>query len=235
MLASIRGPESSITVDIPASVQWVISDTRRHGEAKVTIPRDSSAWVEEVINDEGGFFFEIYTSGRIWRGIADVPVYSEAGAEITVRSISHWLNIRHVGYQTYYGVTAGTIAKAALRQGVTTAVPLTIGTILEAPPIIAEYEFRGQSVLNIFTDLSELTGQTWTINDDYQVNWIPRQGKHHELWLIDDGRLLDNIQTGSLGDTYSEIIEIDDVGRRFSAFKWSPALWPQQQEINIGR
>lgn len=234
MLAIVRGQSSSVAIDLNASVEWTMSDLRKHGEAKVNIQRDTSAWIEEILSDDGGFFFEIPTSFGTWRGVADVPKYTPAGAEITVRNITHWLAIRNVGYRTFYGLTPGAIAKQAIRQGILTAVPLTVGSILEAPPIIPEYEFNGQSVLDVFTDLSELSSQTWEIDEDYQVNWIHRQGKQYDTWLIDDGKLIDNIQTKTLGDTYSEIIETDDVGRRHTAFKYAPPLWPQQQVINSG-
>lgn len=232
MLAIVRGSESSVALDIPASVEWTISELRRHGEARVIIPRDSSAWIEEVINDSGGFFFDIPTPFGTWRGIADIPSYTQEGADIIVRNVTHWVAIRNVGYRTFYGLTAGAIAKEAIRHGLLTILPITVGSIIEAPPIIPEYEFRGQSVMEVFGELSELTSQTWEIDDFFRVSWIPRQGKYHDTWIIDDGRLLDNIQSGSLGDTFSEIIEIDDAGRRFSSFNSAPALWPQQEIVN---
>lgn len=235
MLAIIRGPSSSIAIDINASVEWTMSDLRQHGESKVFIPRNSAAWISTVINDDGGFFFDIPTSFGRWRGIADVPEYTDAGASITVRNVTHWMAIRNVGTRTFYGLTPGAIAKEAFRHGIQTAVPLTLGTILEAPPIMPNYEFRGQSVMDVLTDVSELSGQTWEIDDDFQFNWIPRQGNQYETWIIDDGKLLSNIKTSSLSDTYSEITETDEEGRKFTAFKYAPALWPQQQEIRLGR
>lgn len=234
MLAIIRGASSQVALDIPASPEWTMSDLRRHGEMKVTIPRNSTAWSADVISDDGGFFFEVPTPFGLWRGIADVPVYSDAGADITVRNITHWLSIRTVGFQQYYGLTAGAIAKEAVRQGLLTILPVTIGTILEAPPIIPNYEFRGQSVLDVFTDLSELTSQTWELDELYRVNWLHRQGDQHELWIIDDGKILPRIQTDTLGDAFSETVEIDDTGRRFSAFEYTSPLWPQQREVQLG-
>lgn len=231
MLAIIRGPSSQIAIDVDASVEWTMSDLRQHGEAKVTIPRDSAAWAEEVIADNGGFFFEIPTPFGTWRGIADVPKYTDVGADITLRSVTHWLSIRNVGNRTYYGLTPGAIAKEAIKQGLKTSVPVTEGTILQAPPFLPVYEFRGQSVLDIFTDLSEQSGQTWEINDQFQVSWLPRQGNHYETWIIDDGKLLKDIQLGNLGDQYSEVIEIDDVGRVYTAFNYTHVLWPQQQRV----
>lgn len=235
MLGSIRGAQTSVTIDLPATVEWKLSDLREHGEAQITLTRNSAAWIEEVLSDEGGFFVEIPTRFGVWRGIADVPTFSPEGAKMVVRNITHWAAIRLVGTRTYYGLTAGALAREAIRQGLLTALPITIGTILEAPPIIPEYEFRGQSVLDVFTDLSEETGQTWEINDDFQISWIPKQGIFREVWLIDDGNLLRQVQTQTLGEQYQEIIEREPSGRSFTSYNDVIPLYPQQKEESIGR
>lgn len=229
MLAVVRGPESAKAIDLPASVEWTMTDLRRHGEARVEIPRDSLLWDEEIIADKGGFFFEIYTSFGIWRGVSDVPEYTETGASIVVRNLTHWMTIRNVGRNvTYYGLTAGAIAREAIRQGILTILPITVGTILEAAPIVPEYTFNGQTVIQVLNDLSDLTNQTWEIDEHYQFNWLPRQGNHHEIWIVDDGKILPKIQLTTLNNTFAEVIETDDAGRQFSAFTYTHPLWPKQ-------
>lgn len=235
MLVTVRG-QRGITLDCFAEPTWAASGGQAIGSASLRIARDSLAWDSDIINEQGGMLVDIHTAAGLWRGIADRPTYTPAGMELEALHINAWATIRHVATgRRMFGVTAGAVAKRAVRDALVGlgSVPVTMGAILEAPPLI-NYAFDGQSLISVLTDLQNQTGQTWLIDDLLRFAWVQQVGKYQELTVIDDGQFLGHLSGDRLADQYLETVEIEQSGRTFTAFdRGAPALWPAQRITRI--
>lgn len=232
MLVTIRY-RRGITLDCYADVTWEASAGQSLGSARVRIPRDSPAWDADIISESGGFLVDITTGAGRWRGIADAPVWSPEGMEIRCQHIMSWARIRHVGTtRRLHGLTPGGIVRRAVTDALIGlgSAPVTVGAIVEAPPVIASYEFKGQSLLTVLADMQQQSGQAWLITNDLQFEWRQQVGRYRELTLVDDGRYLSTLQRTPLADQAAESIEIEQSGRTFTARDGTaPLLWPAQQ------
>lgn len=235
MLVSLYS-QSSATLDLPAEVQWSTSNGQQFGSAKLTIPRTSRAWSADIVTERGGFLVRIHTPVGDWIGLADTPSYTPVGMTLDVLHLNTWASIRHVApYRRFCGVSGGIVAKRAVEDALLGlgSIPVTIGPILVAPPIV-NFEFKRQTLLSVLTDLSKLTGQQWTIGNDLQFRWVSQIGKYREFVWIDDGKYLPRLQRTPLADQHREHIEVDPAGRTFTAHdRTTPALWPSQQIVRI--
>lgn len=236
MLVSLYS-QSSVTLDLPADVTWQTSNGQQFGSAKLSIPRTSRAWNADIVSERGGFLVRIHTPVGDWTGIADSPSYTPAGMSLDVLHLNTWAAQRHVAaHRRFCGLSGGAIAKRAVEDALAGlgAVPVTIGPILEAPPILNTYEFKRQTLLAVLTDLSRLTGQQWTINERLQFTWRGQIGQYREFLLIDDGKFLDRLQRTPLADQHRERIEVEPSGRTFTAYdRTTPALWPAQEIVRL--
>lgn len=236
MLVNLHG-ERAVILDLPAEVTWASAQGQSFGSASIRILRDSIAWDAEIISEHGGVLVEIITAVGTWRGIGDTPVYRTDGMAIQALHLNSWTRIRHVAsHRLFCGVSAGVIVKRAVQDALVGlgSVPVTIGPILHAPPVIADYTFKGQTFLSVLTDMQNKTGQVWTITDALEFTWRSQIGRYRELTLIDDGRYLDRLQRQPLADQIAETIEIEPNGRTFTAYDHGvPALWPSQQIVRV--
>jgi hypothetical protein len=236
MLVTIQN-EQATSIDIQADVTWTAAVARAHGEAQLKIPRASVAWDANVITERAGFMVGIQTRWGPWWGIADKPTYTPSGLSVTVRGVSNWLGIRRlVRPVTFHGLTAGALARHIYTDAIAGlgGVPVTLGKVLDAPPVINIFEFRKQTALAALEELASRSGQEWELDEGFRLNWVPRQGRHHELWITDDGSLFDSISLGSLSDRTAEAIETAQDGREFRVHaNESPATWPKQEVVRI--
>lgn len=231
MLVTLRGGALQATLDIGASVSWNTTESGEFGVATLTVPRDSAAWNLDVVLEDGGFLVDIMTQFGAWTGVADRPQWRPAGMRITVHHIHEWLSLRLVGRRAFAGVTAGAIAYRAVQDALAGhgTLPITAGAILQAPPVIPLYEFDRQPLMDVLTDLHERTGQSWWLDRHNRFVWGNRQGQYRERTFVDDGRLFQHLQPGTLVQLDDEVIEVEDGGREFSARGSAPLLWPRQR------
>lgn len=236
MLVTIRGA-TGITLDTFAEPTWEASGGQAIGSARIRIPRDSAAWDADVISETGGFLVDIESPAGLWRGIADSPTFSPEGMELRAQHIMAWAKTRHVStFRRLHGLTPGAIAKRAVEDALVGlgSVPVTIGPIVEAPPVLSVFEFKGQSLLAVLTELQNESGQAWVIDNLLRFSWRQQVGRYRELTLIDDGKYLRTLQRTPLADQYAEDIEVEQSGRTFTARDaTAPALWPAQRVTRI--
>lgn len=234
MLVTLRN-STGLTLDLDAEPTWEASGGQSIGSARLRIPRESAAWSADVISESGGFLVDILTPAGKWLGIADAPTWTANGSGMDVRAqhVTAWAKTRHVSAsRTFVGCTAGAIVRRAVADALVGlgSVPVTIGTIVEAPPVIALYEFKRQSLLSVLTDMQDQTGQQWVIDDLLRFSWRQQVGRYREVTIIDDGKYVGNLQRTPLADQYAEDIEVEQGGRAFTARNpEAPALWPAQR------
>lgn len=235
MLVSLYS-QSSVTLDLPVEVTWQSSNGQQYGSAKLTIPRSSRAWDSDIISERGGFLVRIHTPVGNWQGIAESPTFTPSGMSMDVLHLNTWTHIRHVApYRAFCGLSGASIVKQAISDALVGlgSVPVTIGPMVEAPPII-NYEFKGQTLLSVLTDISRLTGQQWTINEQLQFVWRSQIGRYREFVLVDDGRFLGRLQRDPLANQIREHIEVEPSGRDYTAYDHTtPALWPSQEIVRV--
>src|SRR5690606_31020018 len=156
-------------------------------------------------------------------GIADIAEWGPESVTIRVLDIHEWVRSRLVaGQRLFRCCSAGIIVRVALRDAFVGlgSVPITVGAIVDAPPLIDQYQFDRQPLESVLSDLQEQTGQVWRIDArTLRFDWQMSAGKYHDSVLVDNGTLIDNIQLGTLREQNREVIERDRrTGRTFSAF-----------------
>lgn len=224
-------------LDLPCELTFSTSNSQSFGSAKLTIPRNSAAWDDQIISERGGFLVQVFTPVGNATLIANTPAYTPAGMTVEALHPAAWCGIRHVSpSRTLVGLPAGAIAQLAVKDALMGlgAVPVTIGPILQSPPIINEYRFQRQTLLSVLTDLQKQTGQQWQLDESLQFRWVAQTGKYREVILLDDGKFLDRLQRTPLADQHREHIEVDPAGRTYTAHdRTTPALWPSQEIVRI--
>lgn len=238
MLVTLRST-TGLTVDLDATPTWEAAGGQSIGSARIRIGRESAAWNSDVVDERGGFLVEILSPAGRWLGIADAPVWQANGSGMEVRAqhIHAWANTRHVSAsRVMVGCTAGAIVRRAVLDALTGlgSVPVTLGSFVEAPPVIALYVFKRQSLMSVLTDMQNQTGQQWQIDDLLRFHWKQQTGRYREITIIDDGRYVTNLQRTPLSDRYAEDIEVEPSGRTFTARDGdAPALWPAQRLTRV--
>lgn len=232
MLVSFYGPKA-VTLDLPANVTFEASGAQAIGSATVRVNRESIAWDADVVPESGGFFVRISTPAGDFPCIADAPTWSPEGLEIRCQHVHAWMKTRHVSAsRNLYGLTAGAIARRAVIDAMISlgSVPITLGSFVESPPVIAAFDFRGQSLMSVLTDLQNQSGQSWMLDERLRFHWRSQTGRYREITLVDDGKYVGNLQRTPLADQYAEDIEVEQSGRTFTARNGdAPALWPAQR------
>jgi len=237
-LATIRGRSGRAESFIcDGEISKAASSERTFSEAQLFIPRSSIAWDSDLLREEGGFPVTVFTDKGTLKGVADQPRWVDFGAELTVYGPERWMEIRFVGTgKIFRHMPAATIARAAIRDGVSGIAPVSIahGTYLFMPPLVREIIFDGQSILDVLTELTNETQQIWWIDDRLRFHWGERTGIYHPEWFFDDGKLLPELQPLPLFDRIGENIEIEPSGRRFSVRREAqPNLWPSQKTEQV--
>jgi hypothetical protein len=210
------------------------------GTASFFLPRTSPVWDSGVLATKGGQAVKVTNGRKVWLGVADVPTWQEDGADITALEIGEWVGIQQISRaHEFYSATAGLIVGVAFREAFSgiASLPITIGPIVEAAPIISRYSFSpGQSLLSILGDMQDQSGQTWDIDHATGVvRWQMSAGRYHEGLHVDGGRLVESIKPGALRDRYQQVTEYDQRTRRsFTAWDGStPPLWPAKTSIEV--
>lgn len=219
--------------DLDAVPTWRATASGEAGSCTLEITRESAAWARDVIGPRGEFLVEVLTPVGVWAGVANRPVWRPEGGSIELLHITRWLGTRRIQKaRRFYGVTAGHVVRQLWRDCFAglAGIPIKLGPILNAPPLI-DHQFPydpGMTAQTVLTALVELTGQQWRLDESYRLSWIAREGRYHERWIIDDGRI-GSYQMDSLEDAVSEWIEIDASGRVYrSVTPQRPRLWPLQ-------
>lgn len=230
MLVTIYGQRGT-TLDLWTEVTWAATIDGSYGRATVHVPRDSVVWDADIIDENGGFYIQIVNQFGVFHGIADRPRWMPSGMQIDVHHVAEWVELRRVSpFRKFAGATAGQIVRRAVKDALVGlgSVPVTVGPILQAPPLIPLYEFGRQTVSDVLTEMHERTGHTWWFDSNLTFHWGQRQGVYRETPITDDGRLFQEIQPGTLADAALEIIEVRDGGQEFSVRGNAPLLWPRQ-------
>lgn len=219
--------ESEITYRLPSS--------RSSSEARITIPRSSSAHKRDYISEVGGSLADLWDSSLgAFRGFTDIPSTNESGTVLTVYSWDRWPAIRTVGGpEEFQAVPAGVIVRQAFLNSMTGAghIGLKLGDISEGGPVIGRYRFEDQYLDDVLNDMMDQSGMEWTITTEGVFHWQGLLGRYYELPLSEDGDLVDVERSGTLADMAAEVISRNNVGHtlEFGAFV-SPAMfnWPRQ-------
>ena len=224
-----------VVAQLPATLTRRASIDGSHGSAELLIPRTSPINDIEVIDPDGGFLVEFPLRNRVWRGVAETPRYLPEGVRVRVLSVTAWLDTRRVrGGRLFYGVPAAVVIRTAFRETLSSRahIPLRLGSLLTAPPLVGPgFNYSG-SLLEILNRLSAWTGHEWEIDQSLRLNWMTHTGRFHEFVIVDDGRFLSaGLGQRALQDRFSDVTEIDPFGRRLSQPDYStPGLWPAERE-----
>lgn len=222
--------QRTVVADLAVQFRERLPALRELPEAEIAIPYGHEADSPEVVAEHGGTVVRIYAEGAVWLGIGDVPARTDRGIQLRAAHVLAWLDIRAVSsYRRFLGCTAGTIARAALIDGIVglPGVPLIPYRFCEAPPHVDEYEFRGQSVLQVLVDLMELTGQEFWIDEQLRVSWVPWQVRYRPVVLTDADGLLGPLPGESLQEQAREVHEVRH------GVDWTvvdlriPSVWPR--------
>lgn len=234
---------SSITLDLFASVKWTAPGAREFGTADFSIPRAHPSLTYAALGSYlrlgGGSLVEIETpSLGLWRGIIATPVWSAAGVQVHAMHITYLLNVRIVARsRVLSNLTAGAIFAAGVNDALNGigAQVLRPGTFLEAAPVIPSYEFRGQPLAQVGTDLNQATGQEWRISDDGAISWIPPRGTLYERLMCDDGDIVDVVKSVDGTEQAAEFIARDNAGHEYIAVAGNAAdsLLRRQQLVSV--
>ncbi len=201
---------------------------------RVEVSRWSHGWdAASIVDPDGGNLVSVDTIYGQWPGVTDQPTYTKSGLmRLNLFGPQRWLEIRRVSpNRTMRGATAGRIFRRAILDAVAglAPLPLTIGTVLEAPPLIGEMRFSGQTCLDVLQQLMNETGQSFWIDADWRIHWGEAHGVWHDGWWFDDGDLLRELQRLPLNEQHGEYIEIEQSGRQFKVARpGQPLLWPSQ-------
>lgn len=233
MLVLIHGGERPAALDLGADVTWTSPLSGDFGTTTLTVPRESAAWAADVIPTDGGFLATVLTQFGPYRGVCDKPTWTPAGMTIIVHELSIWVSLRLVGVRTFVGCTAGMIFRRAVSDALLGhgSLPITLGPVLHAPPIIPLYEFTRQPLIDVLNDLHELSGQIWWLDSDLQINWGLRPGRFIERTLVDDGRLFGELQPGTLEAEEASLVEIQEDGLEIRLRGNAPLYWPKERLV----
>lgn len=224
--------------ELDALPTWRAVASGEAGSCTLRLTRASSAWARDVINPRGEFLVEVLTSVGVWAGVANRPEWTPDGCTIELLHINRWLGTRRITRaRRFYGVTPGHVVRQLHHDCFAglAGIPLKLGPVLAAPPLIDhQFEYAaGSTALTILAELTRLSGQQWRLDQHYRLSWVAREGRYHERWLIDDGRM-GSYQLDSLEDSVSEWIEIDASGRVYtSVTPQQPRLWPLQSVESV--
>lgn len=215
-------------------VTWTNPTDQTLPTGQVEISRWSQGWdAASLIDPDGGNLVTVDTVYGQWCGVADQPVYTEAGLlRLNLYGPQRWLEIRRVApNRIMRGVTAGRVFRRVILDAVAglAPLPLTVGSVLEAGPLVGEIRFTGQAALDVLQELMDETGQAFWIDADWCIHWGEAPGRWHDGWWFDDGELLRELQRLPLNEQHGEYIEIEQSGRRFKVTRPAqPLLWPSQ-------
>lgn len=222
-----------------SSVVWRSPSTRQFGEAELYIPRGSTLYAADCLDEDRGTLVELLDAslGR-WRGFGFAQITAQ-GATIQARELGALMEQRVVNRnRVFRNCTAGAIAHSAVHDAIEgLGAPVLIGgSFVEAAPFVAEYTFNGQTLASVLGDLGADTGQEWEITDAGVINWRPAAGTLYALHLADDGDLCDVTRSGSLSERATEVIARGSDGKTASAVAndtGAGSLWPRQAVIDV--
>jgi hypothetical protein len=226
--------QATVVSDLAMTWRDTLPALRELPEAEIAVPVGHPADDPAVVAEQGGTVVRIYHDGRAWLGIGDIPERTDAGIRLRVYSPLAWLDIRSVSDgRKFLGCTAGAIAKAALAEGLggLPGAPVVPGRFCEAPPHIDEYEFRGQSVLQVLVDLVELTGQEFVLDEGLRLSWLPWAVRWRDVVLTDADGLLGPLPGESLQE---QAREVHEVRRGLDWTVWDlrvPSVWPRRVQL----
>lgn len=240
MLVRLQNTETWIG-ELEAEITYRLPSSRSSSEARITIPRSSTAHKRDYISEDGGSVADLWDASLgAFRGFTDVPATNEAGTVLTVYSWDRWPAIRTVsGPDEFVAVPAGVIVRQAFRNSIAGAghIGLKLGDISEGGPTISRYRFEDQYLDDVLNDMMDQSGMEWTITTEGVFHWVGLLGRYYEIPLAEDGDLVDVERAGSLADMASEVLSRNNVGHTlaFGSFT-SPAMfnWPRQVVIGSG-
>lgn len=204
------------------TVAWRSAQQRQYGEASLFVPRAHPACDDRYINPLGGFLVEVNGGALgMWRGLAQSVRPSWAGVEISAMCID-WIASRVpvAPRRTFEGMTAGQIVRQAVYDalGVIAKGGLTAGSFVECGPLVPRYEFTGQPLEQVLTDMQEWTGSEWRFADDGEFSFRPPVASLYPRVLCEGGDLTD-VQVEAMVDDRLAAAEavMQGDGRSFTA------------------
>lgn len=229
--------QRTVLADLAVQFRERLPVLRELPEAEIAIPHGHEADDPAVVAEQGGTVVRVYGEGAAWLGIGDVPERTADGLRLRAYAPAAWLDIRPVSSgRRFLGCTAGAIARAAVEEGIggLPGAPIVPYRFCEAPPHVDEYEFTGQSVLQVLVDLMELTGQEFWVDEQLRLSWLPWQARYRPVVLTDADGLLGPLPGDSLQEQAREVYET----RR--GIDWTvydlrvPSVWPRAVSLRSG-
>lgn len=220
----------AFTAELPISLTLALPALRETAELTVTLPVDLLTPAAAAIVRAGAVLTAL-TPWGVWRGVIDEPQPNEAGWQITAYHPVRWLDLRPVApQQELLGLPAGAIARLAVTQAMAGlgATPIRIGPCVEAPPPITSYTFRGQSALQVLTDLMDQTEQEFLVTPDGEFRWVAQgTALWHDRVVVDALGHFGPLPGESLNELAWEVTEVR------AGLPWTirdtrvPATWPR--------
>jgi hypothetical protein len=190
----INGP-AQWTEDYPVSaLAWQLPGSGQPGKATVFVPGSSPGASRTYIDTTGGLSRVHIADADLgeWDGFVKLAQGAGGGGlTLQCEELSGALAAELAGEGTFTGLTAGTLALEAYRRafGGQSNPPVVPGTFADAPPVLLTYSFGGRTLLDVLSDLSQQTGQGWSIAGG-RLSWGVPQGRAYEAYLCDDADVL---------------------------------------------
>jgi hypothetical protein len=230
------GTGTPISENLSCSVKWSAPFSREIGSATIEVPKFSDMYASTHIDKKGGFIVSIIdtrvadTVRKAWVGVADIPSINANGMTINCYEITYLLNTRFVkSNRTFTAVPAGEIFRSALLEtflGVQNAA-FTLGSVAESAPFVPQYQFSGQSLLQVMNDLYSITAQEYFFSDNedssgtFKINWgtqnwVPDDNDFEPL--VDGGNFLNVTREGDISSFATEVTAIGKDGSSYTAY-----------------
>lgn len=89
-------------------------------------------------------------------------------------------------------------------------------------------------MLDVLSELVEVSGQEWIMTNDGTLHWLPSAGVYHDRPpLVDDGTVFTKVTEPLLGDQYDAFIEVNDRGVAYVSYVDDPQpLRPRSKLVN---
>lgn len=231
---------NTIAVDAPAEREWAAVVTGRAGTATITLPRSSPAARSTYIDPEAGSTVRIAGQGGCGDWFGPVTGLAFEDGVIRVTAMQPWqvLGKRLVERPlALVNVTPGYVATVAVREALG-GLPWFNATLpFDGGPLTLDYEFSGQDVWSVFSDLMARGGGELHIDPvDGRMAWCGplAYATQHEGLLIAGTDLQGWGYEESTAERVSQVTATLD-RLRYTANAGRPDGWGRQATITAGR
>lgn len=238
MLCRLVNPVTDVawTGDAAAPfVEWAATASGDAGAARLHFPPGHPATTAGVLLPRGGSpcFLDAGEAGR-FAGLTGQPTWGEDGLTVPVLEMAARLNAYTVPVNlTVTARPAGMIARLAVQLGMGALgfAPPRIGAIVDAPPVISDYAFAGQTVGQVLADMAARSGCEPRLRDGV-FDWLPPDIGAAYPHLLVDGADLAGLTERTADDAVTAVVAAGPLGHRVRA-ELPDALGGRWREVTI--